>query len=198
MPPVTPTKGNLMAVKRSLTLAEMGYDLMDQKRNILVRELMGLIDRATDIQSRIDMTFRAAYASLQMANIALGICAELAASTPVDDSVVIRARSVMGVEIPLVTAGGEAPLTYGLSETDTAYDDAYVNFNKVKQLIRELSEVETSVYRLAVAVKKTARRVGALENIILPDLTATVARITEALEEKEREEFVRLKVIKRS
>ena len=68
-----PTKGNLMLAKNSLALARQGYELMDKKRNILIRELMDLIDQARDIQSEIDTTFREAYAALQKANIELGI-----------------------------------------------------------------------------------------------------------------------------
>ena len=68
-----PTKGNLIAAKNSLTLAKQGYDLMDKKRNILIRELMDLIDEAKDIQEEIDTTFTRAYACLQRANIQHGI-----------------------------------------------------------------------------------------------------------------------------
>ena len=68
-----PTKGNLMLAKNSLMLAHQGYDLMDKKRNILLKELMGLIDEAKDIQEEIDATFTKAYACLQRANIEHGI-----------------------------------------------------------------------------------------------------------------------------
>ena len=67
-PNTFPTKGNLILAKNSLKLAHMGYELMDKKRNILIRELMGLIDEAKDIQRQIDVTFREAYAALQIAN----------------------------------------------------------------------------------------------------------------------------------
>ena len=53
-----PTKGNLMLAKNSLMLARQGYDLMDKKRNILLKELMGLIDEAKDIQEEIDATLQ--------------------------------------------------------------------------------------------------------------------------------------------
>ena len=68
-----PTKGNLILAKNSLALASQGYELMDKKRNILLRELMGLIDQAKDIQAEIDTTFTEAYKALQKANIELGI-----------------------------------------------------------------------------------------------------------------------------
>ena len=197
MKSVTPTKGNLIAMKRTLDLAKSGYELMDRKRNILIREIMGLIDAAAEIQEQIDKVFNQAYASLQIANITLGICDRLAAAAPVDDTLNIRYKAVMGVEIPIVT-GEDDPgsLIYGLMDSNSALDEAYVNFLKVKRLTKMLSEVEIGVYRLAYAIKKTQKRANALKNVIIPEYQAHVKFITEALEEKEREEFGRLKVIK--
>ena len=103
-PNTFPTKGNLILAKNSLALATQGYGLMDKKRNILLRELMGLIDQAKTIQSEIDSTFTAAYKALQKANIEMGIhyVEEIAGSIPVTDDIRIKARSIMGTEIPLV------------------------------------------------------------------------------------------------
>jgi V/A-type H+-transporting ATPase subunit D len=192
-----PTKGNLIAAKRSRELAENGFELMDKKRNILVRELMALLDQASDIQGRIDEAFSEAYESLRMANISLGGSEHIAAAIPVDDSVSVIFRSVMGVELPILNSeptGGEIP--YGFTDTTSALDNAYVNFNRVKHLSLELAETENSIYRLAYFIKKTRKRANALQNIVIPGLDADISRITEELEEKEREEFVRMKVIK--
>ena len=136
-PNTFPTKGNLIAAKNSLNLANMGYGLMDKKRNILIRELMGLIDEAKGIQSEIDSTFRAAYAALQKANIELGInyVQEIGASVPVDDRVKIKARSIMGTEIPLVQHEVKPlALTYGFYNTTESLDEARYHFEKVKEL----------------------------------------------------------------
>ena len=102
-PNTFPTKGNLILAKNSLALAKQGYVLMDKKRNILIRELMDLIDQARDIQSEIDSTFREAYESLQKANIELGInyVQEISSSIPIENGIRIKARSIMGTEIPL-------------------------------------------------------------------------------------------------
>ena len=81
-----PTKGNLMAAKRSRSLAQTGYELMDRKRNILIRELMAMMDTAKDLQGQIDTVFTQAYAALQAANIRLGICDRIAEAVDVDDS----------------------------------------------------------------------------------------------------------------
>ncbi len=198
MQQVFPTKSNLMATKRSLALAEQGYELMDRKRNILVREMMRLIDRAAAIQDKISAAYAEAYAALQRANITLGSVGEFTASVPVETGLSIERRSVMGVELPMVKLDPSAPLGlyYGLESTNGTLDTAYLKFNEVKALTVELAEVETSVVRLAEAIRKTQKRANALGNVQIPQMEATVKFIDDALAEKEREEFSRLKVIK--
>lgn len=194
---IFPTKGNLMAAKKSLGFSKMGYELMDRKRNILIREMMLLIDKVKALREEIDKTFAQAYQALQTANVSLGVIEELASAVPVEDGITLNYRSVMGVEIPEVKLE-ERPmrLYYSLYGTNSRLDDAYFCFARVKQLTVTLAEVENSVYRLANAIRKTQRRANALKNIIIPNFEHTVTFISEALEEKEREEFSRLKVIK--
>ncbi|MFB0920890.1 MAG: V-type ATP synthase subunit D, partial [Oscillospiraceae bacterium] len=134
-----PTKGNLIAVKRSRSLAETGFDLMDKKRNILIHEMMSLIDSASVLQSRIDATFSEAYLSIRLANISMGGAEEIADAMPCDDSVRVRYRSVMGVELPTVTStlSDTSVLPYGFLGTTSALDDAYKKFTKVKELTLE-------------------------------------------------------------
>lgn len=194
---VFPTKGNLISTKKSLLLAKVGFELLDRKRNIIVREMMALIDRAETIQSSIDSCYADAYRALQRANIAHGICGDIAEAVPVENGLSLSSRSVMGVEIPLVQLDPEpVELSYGFMSTSSLVDEAYIQFDRVKKLTAELAEVENSVYRLATAVGKTQKRANALKNIIIPRFTQTVKFITDSLEEKEREDFSRLKVIK--
>lgn len=194
---ISPTKGNLLASRKSLGLAKMGFDLMDRKRNILVREMMGLIDKANSLRDRIDETYRKAYAALQAANITLGMCESIAQATPIEDALSITFRSVMGVELPTVRLEHrDFQPWYDFSSTNASYDEAYNNFHDVKIMLVQLAEIENSVYRLAVAIRKTQSRANALKNIIIPGLEGACRFITDALEEKEREEFSRLKVIK--
>ena len=82
-----PTKGNLILAKNSLALARQGYELMDKKRNILIRELMNLIEEAKNIQTQIDSTFTEAYQALQQANIEAGIhyVQQIAQAVPVEN-----------------------------------------------------------------------------------------------------------------
>ena len=99
-----PTKGNLILAKNSLVLARQGYELMDKKRNILIRELMGLVEQARDIQKEIRTTFQSAYEALQKANMELGVnfVSDVARNVPVEDTIEVKLRSIMGTEIPLV------------------------------------------------------------------------------------------------
>ena len=194
-----PTKGNLMLAKNSLALARQGYDLMDKKRNVLLKELMALIDEAKEIQEQIDSTFTKAYACLQRANMEHGISKvqQLAFTVPIEESIRIQTRSIMGTEIPHVKYDEkENNLTYSFSTTSESIDIAREAFREVKDLTIKLSMVENSAYRLASNIKKTQKRANALKNITIPMYTNLVHNINNALEEKEREEFTRLKVIK--
>ena len=199
-PRTFPTKGNLMLAKNSLALAKQGYDLMDKKRNILIRELMDLIDEARTIQEEIDTTFTYAYECLQRANIENGISnvEMLAYTVPIENSITIQTRSIMGTEIPLVRhEQGPMKVAYGFNNTSESLDIARQHFERVKELTIKLSMVENSAYRLANSIKKTQKRANALKNITIPHYEALSRTISNALEEKEREEFTRLKVIKR-
>ncbi|MEE1218378.1 MAG: V-type ATP synthase subunit D [Ruminococcus sp.] len=195
-----PTKGNLMNTKKSLSLAKNGYELLDRKRNILIREMMTLIDHANAIQQKIDRAYEEAYIALQSANITNGFCEDISNSIPYEDGLSLDSRSVMGVEIPILTLNS-APdtdfLYYGLRNTNSAIDKVYTKFSEVKYLTAQLAEIENSVYRLADSIKKTQKRANALKNIMIPRFEETVKFITDALDEKDREEFSRLKVIKK-
>jgi len=196
---IFPTKGNLIKVKRSLKQAVLGYELMDRKRSILVREMVALTDEARELRSGIDSTFSEAYTALRGANITLGVVATIADSVPVENSLSLSSRSVMGVELPKVTARISPPQepSYPMIETNSDFDRAFICFNRVKELTVRLAELENSVYRLAIAIKKTQKRRNALKNIMIPRFEQQVRFISNALEEKEREEFSRQKVIKK-
>ncbi len=196
-----PTKGNLMNTKKSLSLAKNGYELLDRKRNILIREMMTLIEQANAIQQKIDNAYDEAYIALQTANVTNGFCEDISNSNPVENSLKMDSRSVMGVEIPILSIekhDHHEILHYGLHSTNSAIDNAHNKFTEVKYLTVELAQIENSVYRLADSIKKTQKRANALKNIMIPRFEETVKFISDALDEKDREEFSRLKVIKRT
>ncbi len=195
---IFPTKGNLIKAKRSLRQARMGYELMDRKRNILIREMVELTDEAKKLRDSIDATYTEAYKALQRANISMGVVSDIAQTFPVDDSLTLSMRSVMGVELPKLSAEEqELGMSYSMYQTNSSFDTAYISFNKAKDITVKLAEIENSIYRLAIAIKKTQKRANALKNIMIPKFENMVKFITNALEEKEREEFSRQKVIKK-
>jgi V/A-type H+-transporting ATPase subunit D len=200
-PNEVPTKGNLMRARNSLKLARQGYDLMDKKRNILIRELTAYTEEAREIQEVINETYRKAYASLQKANMQMGIenVRTIAETLPVDMSIEVKTRSVMGTEIPLVRYDAEQNLrsAYAFFRTRESLDEARAAFARVKDLTVRLAQVETAAYRLAANIQKTQKRANALKNITIPHYEELAKTIGAALEEKEREEFTRLKVIKK-
>lgn len=194
---VAPTKNNLMAAKKSLELAKTGYDLLGRKKNILVREIMTLLERAETIQNEIELAYADAYEKLRKAHLFMGSCLEYARSVPVDDGLQIVLRSVMGVEHPEIAIQERGKsIHYGLTSTSSQLDDAYLAFENVKYLTVKLADIESSVIRLADAIGKTQKRTNALNNIMIPRLQEEIKYITDALDEKDREDHSRLKVIK--
>ncbi|MDR1364834.1 MAG: V-type ATP synthase subunit D [Oscillospiraceae bacterium] len=193
------TKANLMSTKRILEISRNGFSLLDKKCSILTKELMALLGRAKEIKGKIDAVYHDAYSALQEANISLGICEEAAMSVSEENKLQLSSRSVMGVEIPILSLEesdnfGIAP--FGLYNTNSYLDKAFLKFEKVKKLTVKFAEVENSIYRLTYVIKKTKKRANALKNAIIPEFEALVKNITNSLEEKEREEFIRQKVIK--
>lgn len=197
---IAPTKSNLINAQNSLEFSQKGFELLDQKRNVLIREMMSYMDRAEKLQKRINVIFTEAYSALRKANVTMGITKveDIAMTIPqaVDFNVIFK--SVMGVEVPHITYE-EKDITpkYSFYRSNSAMDMAYKRFNEVKYLIYELAEVENAVYKLAMEVKKTQKRANALQNIQIPKFKSLVKTIGDVLEEKEREDFFRLKVVKK-
>lgn len=196
---LAPTKANLLAAKKNLELAKSGFELLDRKRNVLMREMMRMIDAAVALQRDIGDTFSRAYQSLEMANVTLGIETTLENYTPEETGFEMTSRSVMGVDLPTTSLERSQPRPfYGFWGSNAYMDSTYILFDRVKELSARLAGTENSVYRLAMAIKKTQRRANMLENVVVPRYEAAVRFISGVLEEHEREEFTRLKVIKRA
>jgi V/A-type H+-transporting ATPase subunit D len=198
---VVPTRGNLVRLARSLDLARKGHDLLEQKRQVLMMELTTTIAAARDLQAEVASVFAEAYDALQRANVSLGIetVEEIAHSIPEEKHFAIRLHSVMGVEIPEVDPiEPKTSPAFSFWETSGSMDVAYLAFRKVLAVLAKLAEVENAVYRLAVQIRRTHRRVNALEKIVIPTTLSTLASISSVLEEGEREDFVRMKTAKKS
>lgn len=194
---LAPTQGNLVKLTRELKMAQSGHDLLEQKRQVLMMELVRFIDSARILQEGVSRIFDTAYDALQMANLSLGIdvVEDISESIPLTTDITVRLHSVMGVEIPDIDPmeAGVEP-SYSFQGSSGSMDAAYLKFRNVLVLLAQLAEVETSVYRLAVQIRKTHRRVNALEKVVIPTAKTDIRFIADVLEEGEREDFTRMKM----
>jgi V/A-type H+/Na+-transporting ATPase subunit D len=196
---VPPTRSNLLRMEQELQFAREGYEILDRKREVLTTELVHLAHDAEVLQEQVWKLLAAAYRAMEKAKLTMGQehveWAALAVNKTVD--VQLKFRGVMGVSLPLVEArGGPPEMPYSLGDTTATLDEASAAFREVLGHIPEISELVTSVWRLAGELRKTQRRVNALQHIFIPDYEEAVAFIESALEERERAETFRLKRLK--
>ncbi len=196
---VPPTRSNLLNMKHELQFAREGHDILDKKREVLTTELIRLAHDAETLQDQVWDQLAEAYRALEQARLTMGQehieWAALAVNKTVD--VQLKFHGVMGVSTPVIEAHvDDAGMPYSLGDTTAALDEASADFRAVLERIPELSQLVTSVWRLAAELRKTQRRVNALEHIFIPNYEETVAFIESSLEEREREELFRLKQLK--
>ncbi len=196
---IAPTRSNLLKTKENLRLAKDGYELLDQKREVLLIELMQIVHDLHDLEEEMIEKSAKAFSALESAIIHSGNEAIRwsALSVTKERNISLLYRSVMGV--PVVTMQGEEEIIRpqaSMDGTNSALDEACKRFEELISVIYRWSEIEISVWRLASEIKKTQRRVNALENIFIPEFQSTVKAIEEVLEESDREEFIRKKKVK--
>ncbi len=196
---IAPTKSNWLSLKKQLAFAEEGYDLLEQKRQILVFELMKRLNRARAVEAEIARALPQAFAALREATLDIGSAAldRAALAVRMNHEVKLSATPLMGLKLPRVTVR-LAPLTaqFGVGGTSANTDEAMRQFVGVLPLLAELAELENIVLRLARELRKTQRRCNALLKLFLPDYRETISYITGALEERERESFILLKMLR--
>ena len=199
MPNVAPTKTNLLKLRQELAFARLGHELLDQKRNILVIELLNLVDQAVEFQDKVVRALAEAYSGLEEAVMQMGKLkvAALSSAVHIAAQISLKQRRVMGVRLPVVeTDFEERPPYYSPMGTSFWIDGAVERFKEALQLMGRLAELKISIIRLATEVRKTIRKVNALEKIAVPGLQDSVAYIQTRLEENERDMFVLMKMVK--
>lgn len=196
---VAPTKTNLLSLRQELILARQGYDLLDQKRNILVVELLSLVDQATDFESRVNDALGSAYHALEETVLRGGRLqvVHLSSAVNMEVGMELKSRKVMGVRLPVVhTSFSEHPPYFSPAGSTFWIDESVRAFQEVLSLVGQLAELKVSIMRLAREVRRTIRKVNALDKIAIPELEETVTMIQERLEESERDMFVLMKLVK--
>jgi V/A-type H+-transporting ATPase subunit D len=196
---VPPTRSNLLRTRQDLRFAREGFEILDQKREVLAKELVSQANDAEQLQDRMEKMLAEAYRVLEKAMLTMGRehveWAALAVHKTVE--VQLKFHGVMGIELPLVESNGKPPeMSYSLGDTSVSLDQASAAFREILSLIPDLSRLVTTVWRLAIELRKTQRRVNALEYIFIPEYEETIAYIESSLEEREREETFTLKLLK--
>ncbi len=196
---VAPTRSNLLKLTDELKFATLGHELLDQKRSILVVELLTLVDQAVEYQRRVDKALAKAADSMQHTVMEMGRLrvANLFGAVTIDSSIELSDRKVMGVRLPRVeTTFVENGPYFSPEGTTLSVEDTLSAYQEALQLMGRLAELKVSIMRLAREVKKTIRKVNALEKIVIPELHETLAYTRGRIEEAERESFMLMKQVK--
>ncbi len=197
---ISPTRINLIQTRKTLNLAESGREVLERKRDILLRELRGSVFDAERTREDLVAELSKAYESLKEANMAKG--SEAIANTALTSShqaeYLVDYRSIMGVTVPVVSFQDKKDLKpdYGFANTSAELDRSFKQFYKVLELLAHLAKAEGTTFQIANDVSRTQRRVNALNHVLIPRYRSTAKWIELVLEEKDREEFVRTKKIK--
>ena len=193
------TKINLIRIKEEMRLAQEGYDLLEQKRQVLIMETMRLMDGLSETRAQVEPALATAYERLAAALVEAGTVqvarAGLAAGTGVE--ITLRERSVMGIVTPIVDVEErDFQPPYGLLGVHPSVDEALKAFREAMEHITKLAELENAALRLATELKKTQRRVNALQNFFIPQYHETAKYLQDTLEERERDALFALKLVK--
>ena len=196
---IAPTKSNFLSLKRQLAFAEEGYDLLEQKRQILIFELMSRLGRAREVERDMAELLRRAHAALREATLDIGSAAleRAALGAKLEAELKLAGQHSMGLTIPRVTFRANASgMPFGIIGTSANTDLALRRFVALLPLLAELAELRNALLRLARELRKTQRRCNALSKIFIPSYRETLAYISGTLEERERESLTILKIVR--
>jgi V/A-type H+-transporting ATPase subunit D len=198
---IAATKTNLLKTRKSLVLTKEGFELLDEKRRILLSELTAIIEAVDMHQEQVDDALTQAYKIVDQAVVASGKqrCEAMSYAVDIKSELSISQRRVMGVSVPMISLEvKDRPPYYSPHGVNLYVDEAIQQFKAVLALLAQLAEKKITLLRLAEEAQKTIRKVNALEKIYIPYYEDTVKYIGERLDEESRDSFSMLKLIKKA
>jgi V/A-type H+/Na+-transporting ATPase subunit D len=198
---VSATKIDLIKIRRSTQVAKMVHKILDDKREVLLKKIDEMIEEATKARSDIWLPLGEIYKSVYDAYMSLGTATleSVSDTTPSVMEVEVNVRRIVDVKIPTLqvkTNEGGQDLSYGFVETNASVDKAARLIKNMLPKVCKAAEYENAIFSLAKELERTQKLINALEYVIIPQYEEAIAFIRATLEEREREEFVRLKKVK--
>jgi len=197
---VVATKIELLKYKRSHQVATMVHKILDDKRKVLLKNIEEMITEANKARGGIWEPLQDVYQSVNEAYLSLGTSTvnSVAESSPAVMQVEAKIKRVVDVKIPslIVSEKDTKSMPYGFADTNSSIDRAAKQIKTMLPKICKAAEYENSIFSLAKALEKTQKLINALQNVIIPMYQQRIKFILDTLEERDREEFVRLKKVK--
>ena len=194
-----PTKANLIAAKDQLSLLNTGLDILDKSRKALISAHDSKIKQRDELNKEVNQSINTVRHNFKKAKVTMGESklADISALIPVDDSISLKESEFMQTKVyDIEFTPSKLSLSYSFYETNDTFDKAVLSFNELKAKILRLAELDTTINNLNRQIKKTSKKVNSLEKVQIPKLEDRIKEISSLIEEKEREEFSKTKMVK--
>lgn len=194
-----PTKANLMKAKNQLSLINEGYDILDKKRKALIGQYNAKINQRNELNKIVNSCIKDVKKNIKKAIVTTGEdrLKSIALSVPLDESITLKEKKFMQTKVFEIDFDSKKlDLSYSLNLTNSLFDEALLSLNDLKEKVYKLAELDTTIKNLDTEIKKTSKKVNSLEKVQIPNYKAIIKSISSQIEEREREEFSKTKMIK--
>lgn len=196
---VAATKANLIKAKDELKLLTGGYDILDKKRKALMQAYDSKIKERDELNDSVNASIK--YVSHKfkkvLASIGESDLDSISKTVPIDDSIELKVDKFMQTEVSEISFEEvKLNLSYSFYETNASFDEAILSFNELRSKIFKLAELDTTINSLDREIKKTSKKVNSLDKVQIPKYKEMIKTISQSIEEKEREEFSKTKIVK--
>ena len=196
---VAATKANLIKAKEELNLLEGGYDILDKKRKALIGAYDSKIKERNDLNEKVNETIKKVSHDFKKVLVRIGESDldSISKTVPIDNSISLKVDKFMQTEISeIYFEDVKLNLSYSFYETNAGFDEAILSFNQLRSKIFKLAELDTTINSLDREIKKTSKKVNSLDKVQIPKYKEMIKTISQSIEEKEREEFSKTKIVK--